>query len=217
MENLTENLDNVSLDDDKTLLDELNKLESIREKKHKAINRRVARTNRKNKRVASLTSELQRYLFDKQIDDLREKLGMPREHHVYYDVAFKDDQIDVWYLRYHSIGEPYTYGEYLVEIHADADHPFKPPKYYFKTPNGLYAPNENACINIGSYHSNNYPSTLGMLGFANQLMAAMLQWESLGSGISLVSSTKEEKKRLAKASKGYNRKHNTKILSLFEQ
>lgn len=142
-----------------------------------------------------------------------------RKHpHRWYgiDIITNGDDITKWYVKITGLSEPYEDGEYLVKIEASESHPTKPPKYYFMTPNGVYELGKNACISIGSYHSDEFPSVLGMTGFIMNLIGAMLQWKTLGEGIDLLHTTANEKKRLAKNSYVYNREHHIEIISMFE-
>lgn len=172
-------------------------------------------TSSNMERTKTLIRNFKEYLKNKKEDDNLVKQGKPKKNYPYFDAMVKPKNMGVWYIKIHGLSSPYIGGEYIVEIRADNNHPYKPPKYYFRTPNGLYQLNKNACINIGSYHADQYPAALGMLGFANQLIAAMLQWEDLGAGISLIDTSSVEKARLALQSKQYNIDNNKKILDLF--
>lgn len=147
--------------------------------------------------------------------------GKQPMHFKYLQVIMDPDDIGVWWMLIRGLDGVYKNGEYIVKMVASDDHPRGPPKYYFQTPNGLYALNANACINIGSYHASNYPQVLKMMGFASNLIGAMLQWKTLGSGISLVKTTEEIKVKLAAKSRMYNHtqasEETKKIAKLFDE
>lgn len=132
------------------------------------------------------------------------------------DIVISNDDITTWYVRITGLSDVYTGGEYLVKMVAGKNHPDDPPKYYFMTPNGLYALGHNACISIGSYHKDEYPAVLGMTGFIMNVIGAMLQWRTLGEGIKLLDTSAEKKKQLAGESYNFNREHHIDIISMFE-
>jgi len=172
-------------------------------------------------RTKALLMAWKKYCKEKKQDKALIAEGKPPKHHQYIEATLgtrPDGKKDLgtWWIRITGLAYPYEDGEYIVKIVAPKDYPFKPPKYYFQTPNGLYTPHENCCINIGSYHADQYRAVLGMLGFANQLIGAMLQWKTIGSGISLVKTSEEKKMELAEASRHYNRDKYPEIVSLFE-
>jgi ubiquitin-protein ligase len=104
-------------------------------------------------------------------------------------------------------------GEYIVRVEATSDFPYKPPWFYFMTPNGVYDINTKVCINIGGYHSDNYRATLGMSGFIEQLVSGMIGWRTLGGGIAIVNTTVEKKRELAQMSEQYNAEHNADVVN----
>jgi len=128
----------------------------------------------------------------------------------YVKVAVDEQNTSKWYALlvgiWGSEGE-YQNGEYLVEVILPDDFPFKPPEFYFKTPNGVYGVDKKVCISIGTYHADNYRATLGVMGFVNNLVSGLIGWQTLGSGIELVQTTAAQKKKMANESAQFNRKH----------
>lgn len=106
-----------------------------------------------------------------------------------------------------SEGE-FTDGEYLCRMVATDDFPYKPPEFYFATPTGIYGVNRKVCIHIGEYHSNSYIRTLGMSGFADQLVSGLIGWRDLSvdTSIGMVKTSSNEKLSLAKASREFNQR-----------
>lgn len=137
--------------------------------------------------------------------------------HNYIKVAINEQNIAEWYVMIENLSEPYTEGQYLFTMTAPNDFPFKPPNFQCLTPNGFYEPGGSICISIGSFHSNNYRPVLGMMGFAEQIMAGMLEYKDMGSGIRLLKTSDETKASLAKASKQYNAAHHSNIMRLFDK
>jgi ubiquitin-protein ligase len=126
----------------------------------------------------------------------------------------------VWYILLHNMegddGE-YVGGEYLCKLVAPEKFPFEPPQFYFLTPNGVYEPNKKVCISIGEFHKDDYARTLGMSGFATELVSGMIGWKYLhdaGGGIAIIKTTPEEKKMLAAKSKEFNQRFTE--MSLFD-
>lgn len=170
-----------------------------------------------SRRNKVLAREFAKFKKEKKRDAKLIASGKPPKYWTNIEIVTIGDDLTKWYVRMSGLGEPYKNGEYIIRIEADKNHPMKPPKYYFMTPNGFYKLGENACISIGSYHSEDYPSVLGMTGFIMNLMGAMLQWKTIGQGISLVKTSAEEKQALADTSYDYNREHHMEIISMFEQ
>jgi ubiquitin-conjugating enzyme E2 J2 len=141
-------------------------------------------------------------------------------------VAPADHDIRVWYVLVGGLGAPFTGGEYLFKLTAPNEFPHQPPSFEFLTPNGVYEPGGRICISISEFHANDAPgadgaggwrASLGMKGFAMQVVNGMICSEALGEGIRIVAACPVEKKRrLAKESRAYNRKHHRQIVDLFE-
>ena len=125
------------------------------------------------------------------------------------------DNINQCFILIHNIGgnkDEYTDGEYLVRMVFPNDFPFAPPSFYFMTPNGLYMTEKKVCISIGEYHKDDYRATLGMIGFAKNLISGMIGWKEMGSGINLLRPTANDIIRHAKESHQYNLEKNAAIV-----
>jgi len=173
------------------------------------INRDPDKSERRSKaRIKNLTASY--------VDFQKNKLKTPDE---ILDFRINGDNLTVWYAKItHLIGEndEFADGEYLVKVTATDDFPVKPPDFQFLTPNGVYESHKRVCIDIGSYHTENYPATLGMVGFTKMLVSGLVDYAHLGHGINLIKTTVEEKKRLASKSREYNRTKNAEIIALFD-
>ena len=98
----------------------------------------------------------------------------------------------------------YIGGEYLIKVMATENFPKEPPVFYVLTPNGLYDHGKKVCVSIGEYHKNQWRPTLGMVGLVNQLVSGMIGWKTFGSGINIMSTTSDEKLKMAKNSSTWN-------------
>jgi ubiquitin-conjugating enzyme E2 J2 len=137
-----------------------------------------------------------------------------KEPHEWLQFAMTDN-LNVWYIRLAGFtGEEneYTGGEYLVRVELPNDFPYKPPHFYFLTPQGLYGVETKVCISIGEYHPEKYRATLGVIGFCANLVSGLIGWKSMGGGIEIKNTSRAEKAQLAQQSHEYNLQHNKKIL-----
>ena len=91
--------------------------------------------------------------------------------------------------------------------------PFEPPHFYFLTENGLYETGKKVCISIGEFHKDQYRAALGVSGFCNQLVSGLIGWKTMGTGIAIVKTTVEHKKKLASITYDYNRTHYGDIIA----
>ncbi len=137
----------------------------------------------------------------------------PHEHLMFY---MDETKINVWYIMIHNVAgdnDEFMGGEYLVRIELPEDFPFKPPHFYFLTPQGVYDINKKICISIGEFHKDDYLSTLGVLGFCAQLVSGLIGWKSLGHGIALINTSIAAKRTMASESRAYNETHHASILA----
>ncbi|AMN83845.1 hypothetical protein D5b_00426 [Faustovirus] len=140
--------------------------------------------------------------------------------HEYLKFAMSPEDVNTWYILIENVkGEEDEFegGQYLVRMKAPANFPFSPPEFYFMTPNGLYDVEKKVCISIGEFHKESYQATLGMLGFAEQLVSGMTDVKFLGHGISILHLTAADRKRYALESENYNHTHNRKFLDLITE
>lgn len=95
-------------------------------------------------------------------------------------------------------------GEYLVEVTAPKEFPFKPPTFYLHTPNGVYGTDKPICISIGHYHADAYPAAIGMRGFITEVANGMMCQKDLGGGINVLQFNESKIKAFAAASRAFN-------------
>lgn len=116
---------------------------------------------------------------------------------------------DFWYALIRNLDDPYKGAEFLCTLEAGKNYPYGPPVVKFLTPNGTVKLNDSFCVDMGHYHSDNYPAELGMDGFARQMsLMLVMGMKGLGGGINLLNDKDEEKHVHSANSVSYNLKHN---------
>lgn len=111
--------------------------------------------------------------------------------------------------------DPLNGGEYIFNLTATSDVPFSPPNFEFITPNGVYVPLKLPCVDMGTYHSSNYPAALGMGGFAMNIINGLICPPI--NGLNLLNTSKETRAKLAKDSRVYNIKHAPELTAIFDE
>jgi ubiquitin-conjugating enzyme E2 J2 len=137
------------------------------------------------------------------------------EEHCYLKFYMNESKLSEWFVLASGFGGDhgeYVGGEYLIRMEVPKTYPADPPHFYFMTPQGLYGVEKKVCISIGEYHKSNYRAVLGIIGFCNNLVSGLIGWETLGRGIEILHTTKEEKMKLASASVAYNARNNAQII-----
>lgn len=129
-----------------------------------------------------------------------------KESHPHVKFAMDEVDVNVWYIKFHSLDTPYKGGEYIVRFTAPKDFPFDPPGFEFLTPNGVFSIDGRMrpCVSIGEYHKGDYPSVLGMHHFPEQILGTLICWDALGGGISVINTTEAQKQKLADESVEFN-------------
>lgn len=129
------------------------------------------------------------------------------------------DNIKIWYVLYHDIGEPYEGGEFLMKLEAPSDYPFKPPTFSFLTPTNRYITGGKPCVDMGHYHSKNWSPMVGMYGFAIQLFYSLkMPMSALQGGIGILSTNQQSDKLKHECSVNsieYNQINHPNIMNLF--
>jgi ubiquitin-protein ligase len=141
-------------------------------------------------------------------------------------LARPDDQdLRVWHFLVAGLEEPYTGGEYLFRLTAPDEFPARPPRFEFLTHNGVYALGGPICISIGEFHADNRPGrdgahgwrpSLGMHGFATQVVNGMIVPDTLGSGIRIDIQPRAIRAILAKNSRKTNACYYPSLVAAFE-
>lgn len=128
-------------------------------------------------------------------------------------MAPNSDNIAEWVFLIGGLDSPFEFGEYIFVLTAPPTFPQSPPTLQFYTKNGVFTPGGRICISIGEFHANDRPGKdgahgwrpgLGMLGFANQVVNALLCYETLDSGIRINKEPDSVKINLAKSSRVQN-------------
>jgi ubiquitin-protein ligase len=131
----------------------------------------------------------------------------------YFILVPNDNDITEWYFLIGGLDTPFESGEYLFMLKAPPLFPHSPPTLQFLTTNGVFTPGGPICISIGEFHANDRPgkdgahgwrASLGMVGFANQVVNALICYNSLDSGIRIHKESDATKAILAKGSRARN-------------
>ena len=157
-----------------------------------------------------------------------------KDVHEHIKFIIDEDDIHQWYFlmgampdtegdgEFAGNDDEFIGGQYLGKITATHAYPYGPPDVEMLTPTGVFPThNSNFCIDIGRYHKNNYPATLGMDGYTKMIWSGLVGWRDLGSGINLMSSGNTQTQQLAIIlqssgdSKIYNELKNKDILDKF--
>ena len=99
------------------------------------------------------------------------------ENFDYYPISH-----DHWIIRMRGLAgrdDMYLNGEYLIDVTAPKEYPFKPPSFQFLTPNGRFELKGKICVSNGEFHSQNYQQNLSIYGFIKNLISIMLNESDL--------------------------------------
>lgn len=163
----------------------------------------------------------------------RATIKMPHEH-IKYIIA-DDSDIGVWYFMLGALpdrkdnagqfagdDDEFLGGQFIGKIMATKMYPYGPPDVEMMTPTGVFPlNNKDFCIDVGRYHKDNYPASLGMDGYTNMIWSGLIGWQSLGSGINLLTSRRNTNTSIQKISmesansQAYNKLHNAEIVARF--
>ncbi|EOR01634.1 hypothetical protein E3P81_00712 [Wallemia ichthyophaga] len=114
-----------------------------------------------------------------------------------------------------SEDSPYKDGEFHGVLEFPKDYPFSPPHIKFYTPNGRFKPNTSICTSFSDFHKDTWNPMLSVSTILTSLLSFFNE-DAVGTGG--VISTAEERRRLAKGSKAFNRDRskNFKFSKVFE-
>jgi len=142
---------------------------------------------------------------------------------LHYCSAYPDESNPlIWYFLlkgqkgtdYHT-GQEGGGGEYIGKIVHSPKYPAEPPDYYMLTPSGRYNVGTKICLTNSSYHKGDWSSTWNILSI---LIAFYSIWlDDKEHGISHITDTPANRKRMASESVGYNLKNNAAIYSKFDR
>ena len=145
--------------------------------------------------------------------------------HPHLLAVIDERDIRVWYFLAGGLDTPFLHGEYLFRLTAPDEFPQKPPRFEFCTENGVFQPGGPICISVGEFHAGDSPgkdgshgwrASLGMGGFAVQVVNGLICFDGLDRGIRITSTTGAQKSALALRSRAQNRQHFPDPYALFE-
>lgn len=140
-------------------------------------------------------------------------------------LVISNDDIKIWYGLIFNLqitdnkGLVFDKGEYLLKLIAQDDYPRTPPKFQFLTPNGIFDPNTEPCLNIGHEHPENYNPTLGVPGFANAIVLAFKDYKILmgSGGRNIIKTNNDVIRDIALQSSKYNNENHSDIIKMFRE
>lgn len=158
-----------------------------------------------------------------------------KDVHEHIKFVMTEDDVHKWYFllgampdrednkgQFAGDDDEFLQGQFLGKITATKVYPYGPPDVEMLTPTGVFPLNNNDfCIDIGKYHKDNYPATLGMDGYTKMIWSGLVGWRELGYGINLISGRTPQKqqvltiKKASRESQAYNEQKNKDILNLF--
>jgi len=98
---------------------------------------------------------------------------------------------------------PYEGGQYHGKLTFPSDYPYKPPAIMMLTPNGRFSPNTRLCLSMSDFHPETWVPAWSVASILNGVLSFMLEsTPTVGS----IERSLAERRALARASKGFNRK-----------
>lgn len=148
------------------------------------------------------------------------------EDHPNILVVVDDSNVRRWHFLATNLPPPYVGGEYIFRLDAPESFPQKPPTFQFLTPNGVFVPGGPICISIGEFHatqargaegSYGWRASLGMVGFAREVVNGLVVSGALESGIRIAIASPSARARVAASSAAFNRKNHAELMADFAQ
>jgi hypothetical protein len=154
-----------------------------------------------------------------------------KEVHPHIKFVF-EDKMDIWYFMmgcmidsnneggFPGNADEFIGGQFFGKITATDVYPYGPPDVVMLTPTNIFPLNDSDfCIDMGKYHADNYPPTIGMDGYTAIIWSGLIGWRDLGRGINLISGSQDKHVKMIRkasmASQQYNRIHNPHLVELF--
>ncbi|EPS59194.1 ubiquitin conjugating enzyme 2 [Genlisea aurea] len=117
-----------------------------------------------------------------------------------------NDILEWHYVLEGSKGTPFSGGYYYGKIKFPPEYPFKPPGITMTTPNGRFMTQKKICLSMSDFHPESWNPMWSVSSILTGLLSFMMDDSpTIGS----VSTSDEEKQRLAKSSLSFNFKNAT--------
>ncbi|KAK4790212.1 hypothetical protein SAY86_017516 [Trapa natans] len=118
----------------------------------------------------------------------------------------QSDILEWHYVLEGSSGTPFAGGYYYGKIKFPPEYPYKPPGITMTTPNGRFMTQKKICLSMSDFHPESWNPMWSVSSILTGLLSFMMD-NSPTTGS--VSTTTEEKQRLAKSSLAFNCKNST--------
>lgn len=99
---------------------------------------------------------------------------------------------------------PYEGGEYILHMSLPDSYPMAPPELRMLTPSGRFDTNVKICTSFSSFHGESWSPAYTLTSLLVSMVSFLTQ-ATANSGIGAATTTDQEKRRLAAASKAWNR------------
>ncbi len=162
---------------------------------------------------------------------LAKEVQIIKEEPLYYCTAYPDESNPlIWYFLikgqkgtdYHTGTknangkyEGGEGGEYIGKIVHSTKYPIEPPDYYMLTPSGRYDIGKKICLTNSSYHRGEWSSTWNIISILISFYSIWL--DDKEHGISHITDSVANRKKMASESIAYNLKNNHDIYKKFDR
>jgi ubiquitin-protein ligase len=152
-----------------------------------------------------------------------------------HQIAIPDEKnMNTWYVLICGLDGIHEFAEYIIKFKAGEEFPQKAPKNFrVLTENGVFEMGGPICISLGEWHDRDagrmdiWRPSLGMTGFAENVVSAFICYQSLEGGIRIryydagnataVKKYQTQATRMAKNSHKFNFVHSPGIMAKVEE
>ena len=130
-----------------------------------------------------------------------------------------EKDIRTWmYVMDGSPDTPFAGGQYIGMVKFPAQYPYKPPDILMLTPNGRFKPGEKICMSMTSFHPESWEPSWGVTTILLGLQSFMVDDDpAAGALFGPEQTSTSERRRLAAASRAWNRANSSDFVRLFPE